>query len=131
VAILTTLAVALGLAHKADSSKTVQKGLEALDNMNLAPEERVQYALEFWKRMQDENSIRSVTRRLLAWGIVGTFLVLVLMCAVVWRWDKEWAEHLLKLIKGPMSTPTSAVVICYFGYYGIKKVIEKFGKGKQ
>ena len=46
---------------------------------------------------RDENSTRSVTRRYLAWAVMGSYLTLNLGSAIVYKLDKEYAEYLFKL----------------------------------
>jgi len=44
-----------------------------------------------------ENSTRSVTRRYLAWSIMGSYLLLNLGSAIVYKFDQEYAEYLYKV----------------------------------
>ena len=120
----------LGLARKADDSKTVQKIAEGIDHLNLSDEEKVKYVIDQQKNLAgDENSIRSVTRRILAVGIVGTFLSFLWLAVIFWKWNKAFSDYLLEILKLPVVVNSvTAVVIFYFGYYGITKIAEKLKK---
>ena len=73
---------------------------------------------------QGESTVRSVTRRVLAWMIMGTFLFLVLFAALIWKVDTAWALHVLECVKA-LGSLALAVGIFYFGYYGIKQLRDK------
>lgn len=128
--IIGAIATALGLVRKADDSKTVQKILDGIDHLHLSDEEKIKYVIEQKKIMETgENSIRSVTRRILAVGIIGNFLILVDVAAVLYIVDADKkADSILKLAL-VLATAVTAVVIFYFGYYGLTKIVEKFKGG--
>ena len=88
--ILGFIGTVSGLAKKADDSATVQKIAEGIDHLNLSDEEKVQYVIEQQKNMAgDENSIRSVTRRIIAVSIVSTFLAFLWLAVIFWKCEQR------------------------------------------
>jgi hypothetical protein len=80
---------------------------------------------ELVKSTMHENSIRSITRRILAWSIMGSFLVLILLSAIVYaipfpsdtesvQFGSDWAEHILMVVEH-LANMALAVSIFYFG----------------
>lgn len=123
------LAGLLGLVSKADNSKTIQKGLEWLDNRKFTDEEKAQYALDFAKAHVNENSYQSVVRRFLASSIIGVWLLFLVGTAVAWPFYEKYSDRLYELA-GSMKFAVSAIIIFYFGYYGVTKIVDRF-KGKK
>ena len=81
-------------------------------------------AIEMVKVTRDENSIRSYTRRMLAWAIMGNFCFLITLGALIWKYDLGWAKHILACA-GLLSNLALAVGIFYFGYYGVQSIVGK------
>ena len=129
--LLGLMATGLGLAKKADDSKTVQKLLEGVDHLVLTPEEKVKYIIEQKKLAEaGENSIRSVTRRVLAVIIIGTAFAFLWLAVIFWKFNKAFSDYLLEILKLDMvKHSVVAVVAFYFIYYGVGKSIEAW-KGK-
>lgn len=129
--ILGVIGMVTGLAKKADDSQTAQKILEGIDHLNLSDEEKIKYVIE-QKKLDEagENSIKSVTRRILAVIIIGTAFSFLWLAVIFWWFKKEFSDYILEILKlNIIIYPVSSVVIFYFGYYGITKIVEKF-KGK-
>ena len=68
---------------------------------------------------QGEATVRSITRRVLAWLIMGTFLFLLLFGTMVYKIDHEWSAYCLASAKA-LTFLATPVGIFYFGYYGVK-----------
>ena len=68
---------------------------------------------------QGEATVRSITRRVLAWLIMGTFLFLLLFGTMVYKLDAEWSAYCLNSAKA-LTFLATPVGIFYFGYYGVK-----------
>jgi hypothetical protein len=104
----------------------VKRGADAVDVMFYTEEEKAQAKKEWWsqvfipleKVLAPQGAIRAITRRILANDFCKTYLFLVLLDAVVYKIDPSWAAHLLKLIQ-IVSIPVGAIVLFYFGSYGI------------
>ena len=77
-----------------------------------------------------ENSKRSITRRILAVMIMGSFLALLLFGAGIHRWDPDWSKHVLTCASA-LSTLALTIGIFYFGSYGIKSIFPNVGNGKK
>jgi len=117
-------------------SSTLGHVASGLDKLHFSEEEKsdahmkgFDFYIEYMKTQSDQSSVRSRTRRWLAVGIIGNFLVLLNTSAVLYIvYDsKEKASHILELAN-TLSWAVSAVVIFYFGYYGIKKIVESAKK---
>ena len=69
-----------------------------------------------------ENSERSKARREIAKLWIKSQLSLVLMCAIAAPWDMKLAEFYFKLgTSALMITGTSAIIIFFFGSYGLAR----------
>ena len=74
--------------------------------------------IEMLKTIQSESSIRSVTRRLMAWAVIGTFLFLILYGTVWFRYDPDYAEFILTVAtKSMLGELTLGVSVFYFGVH--------------
>jgi hypothetical protein len=97
--------------------------VSGLDHMSFSDEEKAEHALqaakihlEMVRATVGESSIRSVTRRILAWAIVGVFLSLIVTSAAIYKLDLEYANHLFALAKELFGI-VLAVVGFYFGVH--------------
>lgn len=79
---------------------------EYIDEQKLTDQEAAEFnmkkgamVLEAIKATRDENSTRSVTRRVLAWAIVAEFLLLINIALVAQLIDPDYAKFILQLIK--------------------------------
>lgn len=75
-----------------------------IDEQQLTEQERIELKqkaadmmLQMIKATRDENSVRSITRRYLAWAIMSIFLVLVIGSAIAYPFSQQYAEYLFKL----------------------------------
>ena len=96
--------------------KTVEQGMKLagdaargiarwIDERDLTDQERIELnqkaadlMLQMVKATRDENSVRSITRRYLAWAIMGTFLLMIIAAAIVYPFSTAYAEYLFKLV---------------------------------
>jgi len=108
-------------------AETVKSGVGMLDNAFYTEQEKaannakmMDLWLEIQKTTASENSIRSITRRYLAWVVMGTYVLIVLMACIVWKLDPAWAEYILSLLtKTNLSYLALIVGFFYFGSYAI------------
>jgi membrane-bound ClpP family serine protease len=108
-----------------------------IDLLKLTDEERIQYTqggfklhLKYMEQNIDQNSERSKARREIAKAIVYYYLSLLTFVALVYRFDPEWAKFILEMsVKMKLGIAFIAIIVFYFGYYGIQGAIEKV-KGK-
>lgn len=110
---------------------TVKSGVSMLDNAFYTKQEKATNALkmtDMWLKIQkiiaDENSIRSITRRILAWGILVNFLIIIdigVYLIIMGNTEKVTAlkEFIIDTKMGWMAL---SVVIFYFGYYGVQAI---------
>lgn len=110
---------------------TVKSGVNMFDKAFYTKEEKAENALKLtdtWLKIQkaiaDENGIRSITRRILAWGIVVNFLLIIdvgVYLIVAGKLDR--VESLKTFIMDTkMGWAALSVVIFYFGYYSIQAI---------
>jgi hypothetical protein len=111
--------------------------MEYIDDRKFTPEERARQQvkvidgnLEFVKQNKEENSVRSKARRAIAEKIIDVHLSLLLLSAIVYKFDPEYAEHLY-LTAMVLDSAVVAVILFYFGYYGAQKVVGLFTRKKK
>lgn len=112
---------------------TVKSGMTMWDKSKFTDQEQSEMSLEsgkLWLKIQEatanENSIRSITRRVLAWLIMGIFLFLVISACVIWRFNPEWAEYIKNMIiDSQLGWLTMSVGIFYFGSHFISGHLKK------
>ena len=108
-------------------ANTVKDGMSLIDKWGYTTQEKAENAtkmMELWigiqKATAQENSIRSVTRRILAWTILGTFLFLILMACALWKVDPKWAGYIKDIIiEVQLGYLALLVGFFYFGSYAI------------
>lgn len=77
--------------------------------------------IEMLKVVQQESTVRSFTRRVLAWAIMGTFLLLNITAAALYRIDVEYAKFIFDLAtKTLLGELTIGVAVFYFGVAAIR-----------
>jgi hypothetical protein len=114
---------------KAAAEETVKLAADSIrgigtwiDERNLTDEEKIKYTaqaaqmhLELVKATASENSVRSVTRRYLAWAIVGTCLLAFMLSVGLTLAGRE-VQSIIDLANAfGLSWAFSGVVIFYFG----------------
>lgn len=111
---------------------TVKSGVGMLDNAFYTDQEKAADAgkmmdlwLEIQKTTASENSIRSITRRVIAWGIISAYLLLVLFAVIMWNFDVEYAKFVFSIIEDKLGWLTIAVGGFYFGGYSIGTYLGK------
>jgi len=70
----------------------------------------------------NESTVRSKTRRWLAWAFSGVFLALLAGAAIFGKTDAIYAAFLLELAR-ELGSAVLAIVIFYFGYYGVNAIL--------
>ena len=102
------------------------------DKYSFTNEERAEFnkgmadaTVEYTKLTMSENTVRSKTRRIIAVMIMAIWSFLVLLCAICWKIDPLWADHVLKLI-GLISGISLSVTAFFFGGYYLKGPIQAF-----
>ena len=115
-----------------DIAKDASSGIIAgIDAAWFTPEEKSRAAFEITQASiqmvvatQGEATVRSITRRVLAWMIMGSFLFLLLFGTFIYKIDAEWSAYCLNSAKA-LTFLATPVGIFYFGYYGIKQLGKK------
>lgn len=115
-----------------DIAKDATSGIIAgIDAAWFTPEEKSRAAFQITEsaiRMveitQGESTTRSITRRVLAWAIMGTFLFLLLFGTMVYKFDPTWSAYCLNSAKA-LTFLATPVGIFYFGYFGVQQLRSK------
>ncbi|WP_297096383.1 hypothetical protein [uncultured Draconibacterium sp.] len=123
-------------ANKLDPQRTFDTISSGVDKLFFTNEEKSDAAkqawdqwIEWYKLNSDENSARSVTRRILAIMFSSIFLFLLLCAGAVYFFDETYAGFLFDLSKSIFPL-VSGILLFYFGYYGINSVIKTNSKNK-
>ena len=114
----------------------IKKGASGIDMLFFTDEEKslasakiMEQVIAMNKATADENTVRSKTRRALAKVIIYNYMALINLSAVCkLSGDVENAKFLFDLANKALGSAVLAVVIFYFGYYGINAVV-KSAKG--
>ena len=109
----------------------IESGVKGIDALFFTEEEKAkqsQETYETWLEVQrvlaNESTVRSITRRILAVSVMGTFLLFLIVAAFAWPFAKEWAAFLLSLSKS-LSQLVLAVAVFYFGVHILRGWKEK------
>lgn len=115
---------------KIDVGQTFETVTKGVDKTFFSQEERADLnkgiadaQVDYIKTTVSENSARSVTRRYLALAIMGVFLALVIMAAVVFKIDSEWSQFILDICTSKLGTLSIMVAAFFFGGYYAKKFV--------
>lgn len=113
------------------ADKAVSGLFSGIDKLVFTAEEKADYSnqaakiyLEHQKVTLGENTAKSITRRILAVMVMGTFLFLLLFSVGIYKFDSGWSKVSLK-VAGELSTGFTAIIIFYFGYYAIGNLMDK------
>lgn len=100
----------------------VDGAVRGLDALVLTEEEKIRYQGEladWWLKLQgqlsNESSVRSVTRRLIAFAVLLPYVGLIIAGAVVWPWYPEYAAFLLQLAESQFGLLAIGIGGFYFG----------------
>ncbi len=110
---------------KADTGDILNKAADGLyhgiDKLVYTEEEKAEALqaarktfLQFAEQAYDQNSIRSVTRRWLAFIVVGPCISFYIASAIIYFWNADVATHLMKMATG-LTPWAGGVLIFYFG----------------
>jgi hypothetical protein len=83
--------------------------------------------IEFVKLNRDENSQRSITRRRLAVMLVRYFLVMMTVYLLSLEFRPLLSPKIFLALKMYFSL-VAGVCFFYFGYYGVKSIVQSLGK---
>jgi len=104
-------------------TEAVRKGVDGIGKCFFTDQEKAEFTLEaakMWVRVQEtianENTVRSMTRRILAVLILGTFLSLLVCAGLVYPWFPLWSAFLLSLAK-QLGGVAMAITAFYFGVH--------------
>jgi hypothetical protein len=100
-----------------------------IGNMDLTEEERIEFnaktvasVQEFVKSTLSENTDRSKARRSIAKMWIKVELGLVLLCCIAAPWKPELARFYFEILSsGVMFGGTTAIIIFFFGSYGLAR----------
>lgn len=119
------VSVASKLITGGDSSKVIEKGINAVDKLHFSDQEKAEMQAGFISKQVDENSIRSRARRVLAFMFCGNF-ILDLKIAVFCIFYYDTLEEFNKMLKvlELQGYAVTAIIIFYFGYYALSNIFK-------
>jgi hypothetical protein len=104
------------------AEKVLDAGIRGLDALVFTNEEKSAARqklsdtwLETQKVLQAETSIRSVTRRIIAFAVIFPFVALIMFAAGVYPWRPEYSKFLIDLAQGQFGWLVVTVATFYFG----------------
>ena len=111
----------------------IPKGMDMLDKAFYTTEEQATNAIKYtdiWLKLQmimaNDNSIAATIRRVIAVFVIGDFIFLITLAALMYHWYPDWATFILKIIiDGYLMYIVLAIVSTMFTTYGIGKYISK------
>lgn len=118
----------------AKAGKNITDGIvNGIDAIWLTEEEKIQYKqkgtetiLKFWELTAKENTEQSKARRELAKMTFLVFFLFLISSAVVWKFDPEYSEILLRYAD-MLTFIVSSIAVIYFGPHQISKIWKKNG----
>jgi len=126
----------LGFLGKKSIDTIIGGAVKGIDKLIFTNEEKAEFnktmadqMLEYTKSTIGENSTRSFTRRIIAFAIMGTYILLVLSAGAVYKWDMTYSAFLFELSKS-QSTLAMMVSVFFFGGYYAGKFIGSEKKKK-
>ena len=110
-----------------DLATTAAKGIDAIFYTDEEKAEARKAAFDQWleaqRTLQAESSVRSITRRVLAFAFCGSFLGLLVGGVCLFRIDPEWGRLCFDVAK-ELSSTALAVVVFYFGPTMISRAVK-------
>jgi len=108
----------------------VKSGASGIDMLFFTDEERamasakiMEQVIELHKANADQNSIRSRVRRMLAVIVLAEYLLLLNISVGLGLCDKmALSQFVFKVANDALGSTVLAIVIFYFGYYGINAI---------
>lgn len=78
-----------------------------------ATQKVLDFRLKVLEKTNDESSARSISRRILAWLVCGTFIFLLLLSVVVYPINKDWSTFAFS-VAGVLAQGNALVLGFYF-----------------
>ncbi len=104
------------------AEKVLDAGIKGIDALVYTDEEKAgarQKLLDQWidlqKHLGQETTVRSITRRVIAFASIGAYILLIVLAAAVYLWLPEYAKFLIDLAEGKFGWIVLTVVGFYFG----------------
>lgn len=114
------------------ASKVLDAGIAGIDALVLTDEEKMELNkklgdqwVELQKTLGPETTIRAVTRRILSVLIMGSYIVLCMGAAAVYKFDAAYTTVLLSIADGKFGVMALGVAAFYFGPYMIGQFMGK------
>lgn len=115
------------------AAEVVSKGTDMIDKAFYTDQEKAENTnklMTFWLELQkmtaNDSGVSAVARRFVAYLITGAFLYLVIFACMVWKYDRDWAEFILKTIDGSdLGYLMLLVGFFFFGFYAFGKYMKK------
>lgn len=114
------------------AEKVLDAGIKGIDALVYTDEEKAgarQKLLDQWielqKHLGQETTVRSITRRVIAFASTGAYILLILVAAIAYPWWTDYAKFLIDLAEGKFGWIVLTVVGFYFGPPMIQRMSKK------
>jgi sterol desaturase/sphingolipid hydroxylase (fatty acid hydroxylase superfamily) len=115
---------------KDTATSIIQGTLAGIDKLVLTDEERLDAArdtmkilTEHHKALANENTSRSITRRIIAVAFIATYLTLMIAGCIIWQVNPEYSNFTFSVAVS-LNKPVMLIIIFYFGYYAVANVVK-------
>lgn len=112
------------------AEKVLDGAVSGIDKVFYTDEEKADareklgaYWLEAQKVLLNESNSAGITRRILAWIIMGEFALLVLIAAIAFPFLPEYSQFLVGLIEGQLSLLVLTVGGFYYGPFFLQRLV--------
>lgn len=113
------------------AGKVIDAGIKGIDVIAYTDEEKAEarskllaHWIDLQKSLGEETTIRSITRRVIAFASVGAYIILILVAAITYPWWQEYSKFLLDLAEGKFGWIVLTVVGFYFGPPMIQRALK-------
>jgi hypothetical protein len=118
--------VAKGVGTWIDQGKLTKEEMQEYNQLNMKWQDK------FMEQNIEQNSKRSEARRQLATLLIKAVLVFLAWAGAIYPFSKEYAAFILSLVVVLGSSKiVIAIVVFYFGYYGVQSIIGTAKKKKE
>lgn len=115
------------------ASKVLDAGIKGLDALVFTDEERAELNrklgenwVELQKALASESTVRSVTRRIIAFSVIFPFVGLILLAVAVYKLDPEFSRFIITIAESKFGWLVVGVGGFYFGPHMLGRM-----KGKE
>ena len=115
------------------TADAIKSGIDMIDKAFYTDQEKAENQnkmTEIWLKLQmilaNDNSVGALTRRIIAFLVFSTFVFLLIFACIVYKFDREWAAFVLKVVLDTqLAWIVATITVFFFGLYGWGKYVSK------